>query len=270
MEVLQATRFADGRMLVLAVGVSRFCVTRPTQRVPYWRADLELLPDAEEVQEWEGLALQALESVHGGLGDGSVPLTTLMGVLPPVVASAAAAAAAAWAEYELSDARLECGSGYPGVIDGAAPEEAQRMGRRLAALAGNEVLVLPFWDALRSAEQAAGAPGMREILPPGDDGGSVIREALDGQRPVLRQTAAAAHAVAASAAAAAVEEHLQRLGIGADSSSSEGAAAAAAAAEAAAAAAAHPRLNTVSDRGVALQPPSDVLDSGRWGWRRAA
>ena len=50
-----------------------------------------------------------------------------------------AACLQAWWEYELADARLE-GGGGEAVIDGARPEEAQRMGRRLAAIAGNEVL----------------------------------------------------------------------------------------------------------------------------------
>ena len=38
-----------------------------TQSSPYWRADVELLIDAEEQQQFEPLALQALESVQAGL-----------------------------------------------------------------------------------------------------------------------------------------------------------------------------------------------------------
>lgn len=255
MEVLQAVRFADGRLLVLGVGVGRFRVARPTQSLPYWRADVELLADTEETQHFEGLAVQALDSVRGGLaGGGALPLGEAMAAVPAAARGAAAAWAAAWAEYELSDARQELGDSS-GVIDGTLPEQAQRMGRRLAAIGGNEVLAAPFWDALANAAQAASAPGMQALLESGDDAGSILQAALDAQRPVLRQTEASAYAQATSAAAAAVEQQLQQPG-------GEGGGGGAAAAQAAAAAG---RLNTVAERGLELQPPAEILGDGGRG-----
>lgn len=140
MEVLQAVRFADGRLLILAMGVGRFVVRRQTQELPYSRADVQLLVDGEEQQVFEGLAMQALESVRGGLPGGDVPLPTLMAAVPAAARAAAAAYSQSWVEYELSDARQEGGDGQAAIVDGTRPEEAQRMGRRLAAIAGNEVL----------------------------------------------------------------------------------------------------------------------------------
>ncbi len=58
MEVLQACRLGDGRLVVLAVGVCRLRVVSETQALPYSRADVELLPDAEEREAMEPLALQ--------------------------------------------------------------------------------------------------------------------------------------------------------------------------------------------------------------------
>ena len=106
MEVLQAVRLADGRLIVLAVGLCRFRVAgATTQEVPYSRADVALLCDAEEQQQFEALALQALESVRGGLevsgassgsssggeGRAEVPLTALMAAVPAAAQAAAAA-----------------------------------------------------------------------------------------------------------------------------------------------------------------------------------
>lgn len=58
MEVLQACRLGDGRLVVLAVGVCRLRVLRETQGLPYSRADAEVLLDAEEQAAMEPLALQ--------------------------------------------------------------------------------------------------------------------------------------------------------------------------------------------------------------------
>ena len=103
MEVLQAVRLADGRLIVLAVGLCRFRVAgATTQEVPYSRADVALLCDAEEQQQFEA---QALESVRGGLevsgassgsssggeGRAEVPLTALMAAVPAAAQAAAAA-----------------------------------------------------------------------------------------------------------------------------------------------------------------------------------
>ncbi|PRW20778.1 Meiotic nuclear division 1 [Chlorella sorokiniana] len=285
MEVLQAVRFADGRLLVLAVGVGRFRVAQATQSTPYWRADVELLIDSEEQQQYEPLALQALESVQDGLAgssssggssssssssepggeasssgnaSSSIPLTALMTAVPVAARAAAAASSAAWVDYELADAREESATGeqngLPAVIDGSKAAEAQRMGRRLAAIAGNEVLPMPFFDQLLSAAQAAAAPGIREVIPSSTEPASLLQSAVDAQRAVLRQTAASAYALASSAAAAAIE----RL-TAAGSSSSEGGGSSGELREAATATVAAARLNTAAERGVEVQPAEDVL-----------
>lgn len=240
---------------------------RPLQTVPYSRADVELLIDAEEQQAFEGLALQALESVAGGGAGADVPLSALMSAVPAAARAAAAAYNSAWVDYELSDARQDGGTGGTGgvpVLDGSDPREAQKMGRRLASIAGNEVLQLPFYEALLSAAQAAAAPGMADLLASGEDASSVLQAAVDAQRPVLRQTEAAAWALATSAAARAIGQQLQRLqasgGSGGDSSGGSGGGPGAD--TAGAAAATGPCLNTASERGVETQSPAEVLGEG--------
>ena len=238
---------------------------------------MELLIDSEEQQQYEPLALQALESVQGGLagssssssssGGGSeasgnsIPLAALMTAVPVAARAAAAASSAAWVDYELADAREESAtgeeSGLPAVIDGSKPAEAQRMGRRLAAIAGNEVLPMPFFDNLQSAAQAAAAPGIRDVIPSTAEPASVLQAAVDAQRPVLRQTAASAYARASSAAAAAIE----RL-TGAHGGSGEGGSSSEQLSSEAAATLAAVRLNTAAERGVQVQPAEEVLGEG--------
>lgn len=245
-----------------------------TQSSPYWRADVELLIDSEEQQEFEPLALQALESVQAGLeasgtGSGStgggssagIPLAALMTAVPVAARAAAAASSAAWVDYELADAREECATGeehgLPAVIDGSKPAEAQRMGRRLAAIAGNEVLPMPFFQQLLGAAQAAAAPGIRDVLPTSTEPASILQSAVDAQRPVLRQTAAAAYALATSAAAREIE----RL-TGAGSGGGEGGGGGGVLSAEAAATVAAARLNTAAERGVEVESVAEVLGDG--------
>ena len=270
MEVLQAVRFSDGRLLILAVGVGRFRAVRETQEVPYCRATVELLLDAEEQQQFEGLALQAVESVRGGLdaggggaGGGEIPLTALMAAVPSAAREAAAVYCQAWLDYELSEARVEGAEG-PAVIDGSRSGDAQVLGRRLAAIAGNEIMELPFFQALSSAAQeaaagdaaaaaaAAGAAG-NDASSGSGSGSGVLQQALATQRAVLRQTEAAAYMLATSAAARCVARHLVQH--------PDGAGSAGAAAAASAPRSAPPALNTASERGIATQAPEEVLEA---------
>jgi hypothetical protein len=268
MEVLQAVRFGDGRLLVLAVGVARFRAVRELQAVPYCRADVELLLDAEEAQRWEGLALQAADGAARGLGggDGGQPeLAALMRAVPAAARQAAAAHSLAWLEYELSEARQsgggDGGGDAPAVIDGSRPGEAQLMGRRLAAIAGNEVMELPFYEPLALA--AAAPPPPREA---GDDDGQsggggaslALQDALAALRPALRRAEAAACTLATSAAAAAVERHLALPGAG---PAAGGAPEPPAAGGGGGPQLADPaRLNSAAERGVPWQGPDDVLE----------
>lgn len=263
-----------------------------TQSSPYWRADVELLIDSEEQREFEQLALQALESVQAGLepggsGSGStggsgkaaaggstsggssagIPLAALMTAVPVAARAAAAASSAAWVDYELADAREECATGeehgLPAVIDGSKPAEAQRMGRRLAAIAGNEVLPMPFYEQLLGAAQAAAAPGIRDVLPTSTEPATILQSAVDAQRPVLRQTAAAAYALATSAAAREIERLTGSGGGSGDSGGGGGGLSAEAATVAAA------RLNTAAERGVEVESATEVLGDGeREEWRK--
>ena len=50
MQVSRVSVLDDGRLAVEAYGLCRFEVLRPTQETPYSRADVRLLPDAEEVE----------------------------------------------------------------------------------------------------------------------------------------------------------------------------------------------------------------------------
>ncbi len=255
---------------------------------------MELLVDSEEQQQFEPLALQVLESVQGGLvegsssgsgssssdpgtqssstgggngngsssGSGGIPLAALMTAVPVAARAAAAASSSAWVDYELADAREESATGeergLPAVIDGSKPAEAQRMGRRLAAIAGNEVLPMPFFDQLQSAAQAAAAPGIREVIPSSTDPASLVQSALDAQRPVLRQTAASAYSLATSAAASAI----QRLTGSGSSGGGEGDSKGGLLSLEAAATVAAARLNTAAERGVQVEPAEEVLGEG--------
>ncbi|KAI3437687.1 hypothetical protein D9Q98_000136 [Chlorella vulgaris] len=256
MEVAEAVRFGDGRLLILAVGIARFRVLRPTQDVPYSRADVELLLDAEEQQSFEQLAVQALDSVRGGL-EGEVPMSTLMAAVLDAAQAAAAAYGAAWVEYELSDMRAECGE-EPRVIDGSRTEQAQLMGRRLAAIAGNEVMQLPFWDVLASTAQAAGqptaGPGALADQGPAAAAGTVrlLEEAAAHLRPRLRRMEAEAQVLATRAAVSRVAHHLDLR------QPKEGEEEAAVPPPPPPS---RPVLNTTSERGIAWQAPDEVLDA---------
>jgi hypothetical protein len=261
---------------------------------------VELLLDAEEQQAFEGLALQALESVCDGLedshpsddtgsdssspaaGPAEVPLAALMAAVPAAAREAASAWSLAWADYELSDARRQA-DGAPAVIDGSKAEEAQALGRRLAALAGNEVLPLPFHAAIDEAAAAgstpverdggvAGSPDSSESSPAG-----CWQAAVAGQRPALRRTEAAAYALASSAAVRFLDLQVAHWQVG-EPGRSDGGSGPGSSGDSMAAAAAGmwpplaqaltppPRLNTVHDRGVDVQAAEEILEAdGRLG-----
>lgn len=88
-------------------------------------------------------------------------MLALMEAVPAAARAAAAAYQQAWCEYELADVRQE-GGGEAAVIDGGLPEEAQRMGRRLAAIAGNEVLQVRGRRRGKRRGEARGSVGSLE------------------------------------------------------------------------------------------------------------
>ena len=87
MRLREVRRMADGRLAVHAEAVGRFRVLRGTQASPYSKADVALLPDAEETLAW----LPAVEKLHGELS----PRGRLA-----AARAAAAAAAGVWASHE--------------------------------------------------------------------------------------------------------------------------------------------------------------------------
>lgn len=64
MEVTRAARLRDGKLLVLATAVARFRVVRARRELPYSRADVELLADAEELLAREAMARDAAVEVR--------------------------------------------------------------------------------------------------------------------------------------------------------------------------------------------------------------
>jgi len=120
MEVLQAVRFPDGRILLLAAGLRKFKVVNPLQVVPYSRADVLVIPDAEELQAFEGEQANVDNS-------SSYP--------------AAIAAAGVWQQYEASRARVH---ESVALIDGDDEDAAMAFGRRLVSIGSNELLELPY------------------------------------------------------------------------------------------------------------------------------
>lgn len=160
----------------------------------------------------------------------------------------------------------------------------QVLGRRLAQIGGNEVLALPFFDAITSAVRADAlaaamdaAAGEEAESGSSDSGGSAcsaasgagegsssssaLEAALLAQRPVLRQTDAEAYAQAASAAARSIAQQLQQqAGGGGDGVAAPGADAAGRAGGLGTGAPLV--LNTAAERGVQTQDPSEVLEAG--------
>lgn len=174
------------------------------------------------------------------------------------------------------------------LIDGSRGEDAALLGRRLASIAGAEVLELPFFDALAAAERGespeASAGAAQGAAMDAGYGGTAVREpapaaaaerrdssskparvlqaALDGLRPSLRRAEADGYALATSAAARCVDRQLGQLLPGPSAGPNSSGRASAEAAAAAAAAAAPLVLNTTSDRGLASSSPEEFLEPG--------
>jgi hypothetical protein len=141
MEIVQAVRFPDGRLLILAAGVGRFKVLNALQTVPASRADVMLLPDAEELQAAAENSTKALEQL--AKDDGKLSVMKAMHAADAAAQHAAAASAQAWWEYELMHCRV-----VPeklAVIDSSDNETAaMQFGRRLVNIGSNEIMELPW------------------------------------------------------------------------------------------------------------------------------
>jgi Lon protease-like protein len=128
MEIIQAVRFPDGRLLILAAGVGRFKVLNTLQTVPASRADVMLLPDEEELESVSENATKSLEqltkSKHYELS-----VMKAMHAVDAAAQHAAANAAKSWWEYELMHCRVH---EKLAVIDSSDNETAaMQFGRRL-------------------------------------------------------------------------------------------------------------------------------------------
>ena len=138
MEVIQAVRFPDGRLLILAAGLGRFKVINGLQSVPHSRADVMLLPDAEELSAAEDAAMKALES----LSENELAVARAMKATEAATQHAATTAAAYWWNYELVHCRVH---ERLAVIDSGDDETAaMQFGRRLVNIGNNEVIEMPW------------------------------------------------------------------------------------------------------------------------------
>ncbi|GAB4819423.1 hypothetical protein N2152v2_006469 [Parachlorella kessleri] len=192
MEVLHAVRFPDGRLLILAVGLSRFKVVRTRQNTPHPRADIVLLPDYEEVQQQQELALEALEDTGAS---GELSVAAAMQALVVAAERAAAAASQVWWRYEISLVAAEAQRGSKAdVIKALNEDEARAFGRRLVAIGNTPVAALPGLDPEQDGSWESDSSGDDQ------DGHSEAEPA--GSFPSTSCTACRKAAVAAAMAAA--------------------------------------------------------------------
>jgi Lon protease-like protein len=139
MEIVQAVRFPDGRLLILAAGVGRFKVLNTLQTVPASRADVMLLPDEEELQAASESSTKALEQLTK---DEKLSVMRAMHAADAAAQHGAAAAAQSWWEYELMHCRVH---EKLAVIDSSDNETAaMQFGRRLVNIGSNEIMELPW------------------------------------------------------------------------------------------------------------------------------
>ena len=248
MEILQAVRFPDGRLLVLAAGLGRFRVARVLQTLPCSIADVALLPDEEEAEQQEAQAAQALAAAAaGGEGQGQdLPVAAAMQLVGAAAQVAAAAAAGVWHQYELADARVVSPLG---VVDGEAEPDRQAFGLRLRDIANNEFLSLPYWTP-GAVGDASGASSPASSISSAATGRSREEASRD-----LADAALAAREAAAAAAEALVQAAGGRLAPGTPGNSMLGGAGAWASCSIA-------RINSTVERGIPWQPPSVAAPDG--------
>ena len=151
MEVLQAVRLPDGRLLLLAAGTTRFRVLAATQSMPYSRADVVLAPDEEEVAQaldLVGAAVEEEAAAQGRMLSDAARRSAAVG--------AAAAMAGVWGNYSLLAARVLDSAA---VIEAGDEQQAMAFGRRLIDIAAaNEVLELPFDSVAAATLRCDGEP----------------------------------------------------------------------------------------------------------------
>lgn len=163
MEVVQAVRFPDGRLLILAAGLGRFKVVNALQTVPHSRADVMVLPDTEELTAAEDAAMKALDSLSGG----ELAVMRAMRASEAAAQHAAVTAAKIWWDYELVHCRVH---DRLAVIDSGDDETAaMQFGRRLVNIGSNEVVELPW------AEQSGFGSQLHPPVP--FDEASALKEA---------------------------------------------------------------------------------------------
>jgi Lon protease-like protein len=139
MRVLRCDRMADSRLRLVVQGVARVRVLRERQTLPYARADVRILPDAEELASADAAA---------GDAEAAAPPTA-----DEVRAAAAVGASSAWAAYEAADITRVPGAlqeTYYGVqgpwapalvpLNGSALEPCARRAATAARAAGDAVV----------------------------------------------------------------------------------------------------------------------------------
>ena len=115
MEIVSIEKQPDARLAIIAQGLTRAVVVRGTQDLPYSRADVQLLPDAESLlaaacaaSRWRkesGNELKGGEESSSGAGDSD-----------RFTLAAVAAEEAVWRPYENAPASLTEGVSEPGMV----------------------------------------------------------------------------------------------------------------------------------------------------------
>jgi Lon protease-like protein len=147
MQVVAVQREEDSRLTLLVQGVGRGVAMRSTQTLPYARADMQLLPDDEQLlacarhgrRFLSGQQLESRSDSHG-----------MLGMQRRVIMAAAAAEEAHWLQYEHANISLSMHQTLAQVV---APMPSIAADGEAAAIA----------DAMRSAPMAVGL--MRQLNP---------------------------------------------------------------------------------------------------------
>ena len=107
MQVVAVQRESDSRLSLLVQGVARCIVTRPTQSLPYARADVQLLPDDEELLSSARHAQRFLSSqIDGELQTAQGASLDMGGLRRRLVMAAAIAEENHWREHEHANMSL--------------------------------------------------------------------------------------------------------------------------------------------------------------------
>lgn len=209
MRVVSCVRLPDARMRILVQGLSRATIVRGTQRLPYARGDVQVLPDAEALLDSARRNRRWLARLRSATGDhgaiSSAGRNRRRSLLAAAVAEDACWSAYEHGPYELRDGQVPpafcCLD--PAAAESAAASEADRMEQAMddaSAIVGSEeeALVATRGGEATAADQAVELP-------------SAAHEICEQVRSALMEAAVMAPLDEAEEEAAAEAEEEQQM-----------------------------------------------------------